>query len=51
MCREQARDYAAAKGIIIADTKFEFGLNDADEVVLADEVLTPGKCSPLREKQ
>lgn len=37
-----ARDYAATKGIIIADTKFEFGLDeDADEVVLIDEVLTP----------
>ncbi len=36
-----ARDYAAQKGIIIADTKFEFGVNKANEVVLADEVLTP----------
>ena len=39
----QARDYAAERGIIIADTKFEFGLNENDEVVLVDEVLTPGK--------
>ena len=38
----QARDFALTKGIIIADTKFEFGLNEANEVVLADEVLTPG---------
>lgn len=38
----QARDYAASKGIIIADTKFEFGLDeDTDTVVLVDEVLTP----------
>jgi len=37
---EKARDFAASKGIIIADTKFEFGL-DGDEVVLMDEVLTP----------
>ncbi|MDR1082776.1 MAG: phosphoribosylaminoimidazolesuccinocarboxamide synthase [Coriobacteriales bacterium] len=37
---EKARDFAAQKGIIIADTKFEFGLVDG-EVVLADEVLTP----------
>ena len=32
---------AAAKGIIIADTKFEFGLTDDGELVLMDEVLTP----------
>ena len=38
----QARDYAAERGIIIADTKFEFGLDEeTDEVVLVDEVLTP----------
>ncbi len=36
-----ARDYAAERGILIADTKFEFGVNTAGEVVLADEVLTP----------
>ncbi|ETN43362.1 phosphoribosylaminoimidazolesuccinocarboxamide synthase [Cyphellophora europaea CBS 101466] len=37
-----ARDYAKTKGIIIADTKFEFGLDEGtDEVVLIDEVLTP----------
>jgi phosphoribosylaminoimidazole-succinocarboxamide synthase len=35
-----AAEYAAKKGIIIADTKFEFGLNDHDELVLIDEVLT-----------
>ncbi len=34
-------DYAKSKGIIIADTKFEFGLDENDELVLADEVLTP----------
>lgn len=34
-------DYALAKGIIIADTKFEFGLDEAGNVVLADEMLTP----------
>ena len=32
---------AAAKGIIIADTKFEFGLDAAGELLLMDEVLTP----------
>ncbi|KAB8356659.1 hypothetical protein FH972_024236 [Carpinus fangiana] len=37
----RARDYAAARGIIIADTKFEFGVDEDGEVVLADEVLTP----------
>jgi phosphoribosylaminoimidazole-succinocarboxamide synthase len=35
-----ARDYAAQRGIIIADTKFEFGL-DGDKLVLIDEALTP----------
>ena len=35
-----ARDYAAAKGIIVADTKFEFGIIDG-KVSLVDEVLTP----------
>ena len=34
-------DYALEKGIIIADTKFEFGLDENGELVLADEVLTP----------
>ena len=34
-------EYARTKGIIIADTKFEFGLNEEDNLVLADEVLTP----------
>ncbi len=36
-----ARDYAIGRGIIIADTKFEFGLNDSGDVILIDEVLTP----------
>ena len=34
-------EYAKNKGIIIADTKFEFGLDENGELVLADEVLTP----------
>ena len=38
---ETARDVAAAKGIIIADTKFEFGLDASGNLVLMDEVLTP----------
>ncbi len=37
----QAADHAWAKGIIIADTKFEFGVDADDRVVLADEVFTP----------
>jgi phosphoribosylaminoimidazole-succinocarboxamide synthase len=36
----QAAEYAASRGIIIADTKFEFGLDDQDRLVLIDEVLT-----------
>ncbi len=36
-----ARDYAAERGIIIADTKFEFGLDDEGTLVLIDEALTP----------
>ena len=38
---ETARDVAASKGIIIADTKFEFGLDPNGNLVLMDEVLTP----------
>ena len=34
-------DYANERGIIIADTKFEFGLDENGELILADEVLTP----------
>ena len=34
-------DYARTRGIIIADTKFEFGLIEDGEVILADEMLTP----------
>ena len=33
--------YALERGIIIADTKFEFGLTRTDEFILIDEVLTP----------
>ncbi|KAK5087065.1 Bifunctional purine biosynthetic protein ade1 [Lithohypha guttulata] len=37
-----AKEYAKQQGIVIADTKFEFGLDEeTDEVVLVDEVLTP----------
>lgn len=34
-------DYALTKGIILADTKFEFGLDENGELVIGDEVLTP----------
>ncbi len=37
----KAADYARARGIIIADTKFEFGADEEGNLILADEVLTP----------
>jgi phosphoribosylaminoimidazole-succinocarboxamide synthase len=37
---KEAADYAATRGIIIADTKFEFGLDENKNLVLIDEVLT-----------
>lgn len=37
----EAADYARSKGIIIADTKFEFGLDENGVLTLMDEVLTP----------
>lgn len=37
---DRGRDFAATKGIILCDTKFEFGILDG-ELILADEVLTP----------
>lgn len=59
-----ARDYARERGIIIADTKFEFGLDKDHELTLVDEVLTPdssrfwpadaykpGKSQPSFDKQ
>ncbi|MFZ9927231.1 MAG: phosphoribosylaminoimidazolesuccinocarboxamide synthase [Candidatus Nanopelagicaceae bacterium] len=36
-----AQEYARTRGIIIADTKFEFGVDDAGVITLADEALTP----------
>jgi len=38
---QRAADYAIQHGIIIADTKFEFGMDDDGSLILADEVLTP----------
>jgi phosphoribosylaminoimidazole-succinocarboxamide synthase len=37
----RASDIAAERGVILADTKFEFGRHAGAEIVLADEVLTP----------
>ena len=37
----RARDYAAERGILLADTKFEFGVDENGQVVLGDEILTP----------
>ncbi len=36
-----AADHAASRGIIIADTKFEFGVDENDQILLIDEILTP----------
>jgi phosphoribosylaminoimidazole-succinocarboxamide synthase len=60
----KARDYARGRGIIIADTKFEFGRDKNGEIILIDEVLTPdssrfwpaesyspGKSQPSFDKQ
>lgn len=38
---KKAAEYAATKGIIISDTKFEFGIDEAGNIRLMDEVLTP----------
>ena len=38
---KKCAEYALSKGIIIADTKFEFGLDENGRVVLGDEMLTP----------
>ncbi|MCR4832182.1 MAG: phosphoribosylaminoimidazolesuccinocarboxamide synthase [Butyrivibrio sp.] len=38
---KKCADYALTRGIIIADTKFEFGIDESGNVVLADEMLTP----------
>ena len=37
----KGREYALSKGIIIADTKFEFGLDENGDLVIGDEMLTP----------
>ncbi len=61
---KEARDYARRRGIIIADTKFEFGRDEHGQIILVDEVLTPdssrfwpleayvpGKAQPSFDKQ
>ena len=61
---KKCADYALTRGIIIADTKFEFGLDEDGNIVLGDEVLTPdssrfwplegyeaGKSQPSYDKQ
>ena len=61
---KKCADYALKKGIIIADTKFEFGLDENGQIVLGDEMLTPdssrfwplagyevGKSQPSYDKQ
>ncbi|MBE6085966.1 MAG: phosphoribosylaminoimidazolesuccinocarboxamide synthase [Selenomonas ruminantium] len=61
---KKCAEYALTKGIIIADTKFEFGVDEEGNIVLGDEVLTPdssrfwplegyeaGKSQPSYDKQ
>lgn len=61
---KKCAEYALTKGIIIADTKFEFGLDENGEIILGDEMLTPdssrfwplegyekGKSQPSYDKQ
>jgi phosphoribosylaminoimidazole-succinocarboxamide synthase len=38
---ETAAEFAQSRGIILADTKFEFGMDDSGEITLGDEALTP----------
>ncbi|MFN3330618.1 MAG: phosphoribosylaminoimidazolesuccinocarboxamide synthase [Pyrinomonadaceae bacterium] len=38
---DKASKYALQRGLILADTKFEFGMDETGEIILADEVLTP----------
>ncbi len=47
----ESRDFAAQRGIIIADTKFEFGLDEGGQLVLIDEALTPDSSRFWPEEQ
>ena len=44
---KKCADYALERGIIIADTKFEFGLDEKGNIVLADEMLTASPSLPM----
>ena len=46
-----ASDYARNRGIIIADTKFEFGVDEDNQLVLIDEILTPDSSRYWPENQ
>jgi len=48
---KEASDYALQRGIIIADTKFEFGLDRDGQLTLIDEVLTPDSSRFWSEKE
>ncbi len=48
---ETAAEYALERGIIIADTKFEFGADEAGRLVLGDEALTPGLLAVLARRR
>lgn len=61
---QKCADYALSRGIIIADTKFEFGIDEAGNLIIGDEMLTPdssrfwplegyapGKSQPSFDKQ
>ena len=48
---ETAAEYALERGIIIADTKFEFGEDEAGRLVLGDEALTPGLLAVLARRR
>ena len=44
-----AHEFLITKGIILADTKMEFGIDDDNKLILADEILTPD-CSRFLNK-
>ncbi|MEM7170414.1 MAG: phosphoribosylaminoimidazolesuccinocarboxamide synthase [Pseudomonadota bacterium] len=46
----RGRDVAASRGLILVDTKFEFGLDEAGQLVIADEILTPDSSRYWRRK-
>lgn len=47
---KKCAEYALSKGIIIADTKFEFGLDEDGNMVIGDEMLTPDSSVSGRQK-